>query len=71
MLQETKRRLHAQNVLLELTPAAVEWIARRGYQLSRRLLDGRINPGQKVTVGVQDGHLTFLPDEQQVPARAG
>jgi hypothetical protein len=24
MLQETKRRLHAQNVLLELTPAAVE-----------------------------------------------
>jgi ATP-dependent Clp protease ATP-binding subunit ClpC len=32
MLQETKRRPHAQNVLLELTPAAVEWIARRGYQ---------------------------------------
>jgi ATP-dependent Clp protease ATP-binding subunit ClpC len=40
-------------------------------ELSRRLLDGQINPGQMVTVGVQDGHLTFLPDEQQVPAHAG
>ncbi|HEY5355297.1 MAG TPA: AAA family ATPase, partial [Streptosporangiaceae bacterium] len=90
MLQETKRRLHAQNVMLELTPAAVEWLAQHGYQpdfgarpmrrviqrevdneLSRRLLDGRINPGQKVTVGVQEGHLTFIPDGQQVPAQAG
>jgi ATP-dependent Clp protease ATP-binding subunit ClpC len=79
MLQETKRRLHAQDVALEFTPAAVDWIAEHGYQpefgarpmrrviqrevdneLSRRLLDGQINPGQKVTVDVEDGHLTFI-----------
>ncbi len=90
MLQETKRRLHAQNVTLELTPAAVDWIAEHGYQpefgarpmrrviqrevdneLSRRLLDGQINPGQKVVADVQDGHLTFIPHEQQVPAQVG
>ncbi len=87
MLQETKRRLHAQNVTLEFTPAAVDWIAQHGYQpefgarpmrrviqrevdneLSRRLLNGQINPGQQVIADVQDGHLTFIPHEQQVPA---
>ncbi len=90
MLTETKRRLHAQNVTLEITPAAVDWIAEHGYQpefgarpmrrviqrevdneLSRRLLDGQVNPGQQVTVDVRDGHLTFTAQEQPVPARAG
>ena len=90
MLQETQRRLHAQDVTLEFTPAAVDWIAQHGYQpefgarpmrrviqrevdneLSRRLLDGQINPGQEVIVDVEDGHLTFIPHEQQVPAHAG
>ena len=90
MLTETQRRLHAQNVTLEFSPAAVDWIAEHGYQpefgarpmrrviqrevdneLSRRLLDGQINPGQRVTVDVQDGHLTFVSHEQQVPAHAG
>jgi len=90
MLTETQRRLHAQNVTLEFTPAAVDWIAEHGYQpefgarpmrrviqrevdneLSRRLLDGQVSPGQQVTVDVQDGHLTFTAQEQPVPARAG
>jgi ATP-dependent Clp protease ATP-binding subunit ClpC len=90
MLTETQRRLHAQNVTLEFTPAAVDWIAEHGYQpefgarpmrrviqrevdneLSRRLLDGQVNPGQQVTVDVQEGHLTFTAQEQPVPARAG
>ena len=90
MLQETKRRLHAQNVTLEFTPAAVDWIAEHGYQpefgarpmrrviqrevdneLSRRLLDGRVSPGQEVVVDVRDAHLTFIPQERQVPAHAG
>ena len=90
MLEETKRRLHAQDVTLEFTPAAVDWIAEHGYQpefgarpmrrviqrevdneLSRRLLDGQVSPGQQVTVDVQDGRLTFTPHEQQVPAHAG
>src|SRR6202034_4311408 len=32
MLTETTRRLHAQNVTLKFTPAAVDWIAEHGYQ---------------------------------------
>ena len=32
LLEETRRRLHAQNVRLEFTPAAVDWIAEHGYQ---------------------------------------
>ncbi|MEU8662079.1 ATP-dependent Clp protease ATP-binding subunit [Actinoplanes philippinensis] len=32
MLAETRRRLHAQDVTLEVTPAAVDWLAERGYQ---------------------------------------
>jgi ATP-dependent Clp protease ATP-binding subunit ClpC len=32
LLEDTKRRLHAQNVTVSFTPAAVELIAQRGYQ---------------------------------------
>ncbi|GAB3904147.1 ATP-dependent Clp protease ATP-binding subunit [Kibdelosporangium lantanae] len=32
LLQDTRRRLHAQNVTAEFTPAALEWLSRRGYQ---------------------------------------
>ena len=32
LLEETRRRLHAQNVTVEFTPAAVDWIADHGYQ---------------------------------------
>jgi ATP-dependent Clp protease ATP-binding subunit ClpC len=32
LLEETRRRLHAQNVTLQFTPAAVDWIAEHGYQ---------------------------------------
>jgi ATP-dependent Clp protease ATP-binding subunit ClpC len=32
MLNETRRRLRSQDVEVEFTPAAVDWIARRGYQ---------------------------------------
>jgi ATP-dependent Clp protease ATP-binding subunit ClpC len=39
-------------------------------QLSRRLLDGQISPGQVVTVDVADGQLTFTAHEQQVAAPA-
>ncbi len=41
-------------------------------QLSARLLDGRLQPGQHVTVGVRDGHLDFevigQPEEASVAA---
>ena len=32
MLEETRRRLHAQDVTLEFTPAAVDWVAEHGHQ---------------------------------------
>jgi ATP-dependent Clp protease ATP-binding subunit ClpC len=32
LLEETRRRLHAQDVLVEFAPAAVDWIAEHGYQ---------------------------------------
>jgi len=32
LLEETQRRLHAQDVIVEFTPAAVDWIADHGYQ---------------------------------------
>ena len=90
LLEETKRRLHAQDVTVEFTQAAVDWIAERGFQpefgarpmrrviqreidneLSRRLLDGQILPGQHVTVDVRDGQLAFDTHEQRAGAAAG
>ena len=78
LLQETRRKLRAQDVTVEFTPGAVDWIAEHGYQpefgarpmrrtiqrevdnrLSRLILDGQLQPGQQVTVGVADGRLTF------------
>jgi ATP-dependent Clp protease ATP-binding subunit ClpC len=32
MLDETRRRLHAQGITLEITTAAVDWLADRGFQ---------------------------------------
>jgi ATP-dependent Clp protease ATP-binding subunit ClpC len=32
LLEETRRRVHAQNVTVRFTPAAVSWIAEHGYQ---------------------------------------
>jgi ATP-dependent Clp protease ATP-binding subunit ClpC len=32
LLEETRRRLHAQNVTVRFAPAAVDWIADHGYQ---------------------------------------
>jgi ATP-dependent Clp protease ATP-binding subunit ClpC len=32
LLEETRRRLHAQDITVEFDPAAVDWLADRGYQ---------------------------------------
>ncbi|MFD4629121.1 ATP-dependent Clp protease ATP-binding subunit [Streptomyces sp. NPDC058284] len=32
LLQETRRRLHAQDITIEFTTEAVDWLARRGHQ---------------------------------------
>jgi ATP-dependent Clp protease ATP-binding subunit ClpC len=32
MLAETRRRLHAQDITLDISPAAVDWLAEHGFQ---------------------------------------
>jgi ATP-dependent Clp protease ATP-binding subunit ClpC len=92
VLEETTRRLHAQDITVDFTVEAVDWLAKRGFQpefgarplrrtvqrevdnrLSSMLLDGRLQPGQHVTVAREDDALTFLVtdrDPAQVPAQA-
>ena len=92
LLEETKRRLHAQAVTVDFTTEAIDWLANRGFQpefgarplrrtiqrevdnrLSAMLLDGRLGPGQHVTVARDDDALAFQVSEpaQQVPAQSG
>jgi ATP-dependent Clp protease ATP-binding subunit ClpC len=92
LLEETTRRLHAQDITVDFTAEAVDWLARRGFQpefgarplrrtiqrevdnkLSSMLLDGRLLPGQHVTVATEGDDLTFLVtdrDRTQIPAQA-
>jgi ATP-dependent Clp protease ATP-binding subunit ClpC len=88
LLEDTRRKLHAQGVAMDLRPEAVDWLAEHGYQpefgarpmrrtiqrevdnqLSRMLLDGVILPGQRVSVGVGDGGLTFEVQQGQPASR--
>jgi ATP-dependent Clp protease ATP-binding subunit ClpC len=78
LLEETRHRLQAREVSLEVTPEALDRLARIGHQgeygarplrrtiqreidneLSRRLLDGRVAPGQTVEVGVGPDGFEF------------
>ncbi|WP_225047310.1 ATP-dependent chaperone ClpB [Lacticaseibacillus kribbianus] len=77
-LAQLGARLAAQDITLDVTPAAQEWLAHKGYQpaygarplqrlitivvetpLARELIAGTVAPQSTVTVGVQDGLLTF------------
>ena len=92
VLEETTRRLRAQDITVDFTTEAVDWLAQRGVQpefgarplrrtiqrevdnkLSSMLLDGRLLPGQHVTVAVADGALAFRVtdrDPAQVPPQS-
>jgi len=78
LLERTQRRLHAQNIEVEFTEAAVEFVAEEGFdpefgarplrrtiqrrvdnELSRMVLEGSLNPGDKVVVDLVEGKLTF------------
>ena len=98
LLEETTRRLHAQDVTVDFTTEAIDWLAGRGFQpefgarplrrtiqrevdnrLSAMLLDGRLRPGQHVTVVREGDALAFHVgdgdqadgDRPQVPVQAG
>jgi len=83
LLEETRRRLHAQGITLELTDEAVDRLAEIGHQrefgarplrrtiqreidnqLSRRVLQGDVRPGQRVEVSVEDGEFRFTAHDQ-------
>jgi ATP-dependent Clp protease ATP-binding subunit ClpC len=78
LLERTNRRLRAQDIEVEFTEEAVEFIAEEGFdpefgarplrraiqrrvdnELSRMVLGGALNPGDKVVVGAEEGRLTF------------
>jgi ATP-dependent Clp protease ATP-binding subunit ClpC len=78
LLERTERRLHAQNIEVKFTEAAVEFVAEEGFdpefgarplrrtiqrrvdnELSRMVLEGSLNPGDKVVVDLEEGELTF------------
>jgi ATP-dependent Clp protease ATP-binding subunit ClpC len=94
LLEETTRRLHAQNITVYFTTEAIDWLARRGFQpefgarplrrtiqrevdnrLSGMLLDGRLRPGQHVTVAREGDALAFGVSDrapgEPVPAGRG
>ncbi|MFF4269444.1 ATP-dependent Clp protease ATP-binding subunit [Streptomyces sp. NPDC001536] len=83
LLDRTRRMLHAQGITVDFTDAAVDWLAKRGYQpeygarplrrtiqrevdneLSRLLLDSRVQEGGRVRVDVEGGHLEFRTEEE-------
>jgi ATP-dependent Clp protease ATP-binding subunit ClpC len=92
LLEETTRRLHAQDITVDFTTEAVDWLAQRGFQpefgarplrrtiqrevdnkLSSMLLDGRLVPGQHVTVARDGDVLAFRAtgrDPAEVPPLA-
>jgi ATP-dependent Clp protease ATP-binding subunit ClpC len=86
LLERTERRLHAQNIEVEFTEAAVEFVAEEGFdpefgarplrrtiqrrvdnELSRMVLEGSLNPGDKVVVDLEEGKLTFGVLEESPP----
>ena len=89
LLEDTRRKLHAQRITIDFTAEAIDWLARHGFQpeygarplrrtiqrevdnrLSAQLLDGRLQPGQSVTVTVQGDRPEFLVHDQESPEPA-
>ena len=86
LLERTERRLHAQNIEVEFTEAAVEFVSEEGFDpefgarplrrtiqrrvdnvLSRMVLEGSLNPGDKVVVDLEEGKLTFGVLDETAP----
>jgi ATP-dependent Clp protease ATP-binding subunit ClpC len=63
LLEETRRRLHAQNVTVEFTPQAVAWLARRGHQP-----EYGARPLRRTIQREVDNHLSRLLLDGRLPA---
>jgi ATP-dependent Clp protease ATP-binding subunit ClpC len=65
LLEETRRRLHAQNVQVDFEPAAVDWIAEHGYQP-----EFGARPMRRTIQREVDNHLSkMLLDGQVMPGQ--
>ncbi|MGH3302466.1 MAG: ATP-dependent Clp protease ATP-binding subunit [Streptosporangiaceae bacterium] len=65
LLEETRRRLHAQNVVVRFEPAAVEWIAEHGFQP-----EFGVRPMRRTIQREVDNRLsTMLLDGQVTPGQ--
>jgi len=81
LLDKLARRLRAQHIEVEFTDAAIELLAREGFdpefgarplrrtiqrlvenELSRMVLSGTVNEGDRITVDAADGELSFDVD---------
>jgi ATP-dependent Clp protease ATP-binding subunit ClpC len=90
LLDRTKRRLRTQDIEVEFTEEAVEFIAEEGFdpefgarplrraiqrrvenELSRMVLGGSLEPGDKVVVDAKEGRLAFEVAEGAAAAVAG
>jgi ATP-dependent Clp protease ATP-binding subunit ClpC len=63
LLEETRRRLHAQDVTVEFTPAAVDWIADHGFQP-----EFGARPMRRTIQREVDNHLSRMLLDGQVSA---
>ncbi len=61
LLEETRRRLHAQDIEVEFTTAGVDWIAEHGYQP-----EYGARPLRRVIQREVDNHLSRMLLEQQL-----
>ncbi len=61
LLEETRRRLHAQDIEVEFTTAGVDWIAEHGYQP-----EYGARPLRRTIQREVDNHLSRMLLEQQL-----
>jgi ATP-dependent Clp protease ATP-binding subunit ClpC len=79
ILEETKRRLHAQDITVDFTPDAVDWLAQRGFQPEfgarplrrtiQREVDNRLS-GMLLDDRLQPGqHVTVVREADELEFR--
>jgi ATP-dependent Clp protease ATP-binding subunit ClpC len=76
LLEETKRRLHAQDITVDFTDEAMDWLARRGFQPEfgarplrrtiQRAVDNRLSAMLLDGRLVKGQHVTVAADDDKL-----